>query len=169
MSQMITIGEISKPHKQNGAVKTLILSDFPERFLELERVFLEKGSEIKRVFVEDVQFHKNFAIIKFKEINTYEDAQKLAGFFLKLPEEEAVELPEGHYYIYQLLGMEVFTDTDEYLGQLVDIITTGSNDIYVVHQGKKEILLPATHEVVKVIDLNQGRMIVHLLDGLVER
>lgn len=165
---MITIGKISKPHKQAGAVKILMLSDYPERFLDLERVFLEKGSEIKRVFVEDVKLQQKFVIIRFKEVNTLREAEKLAGFLLKIPEEEAVQLPEDHYYIYQLLGLSVFTDTDEYLGQLTEIIPAGGNDIYVVQQDKQEILLPAIHQVVKNIDLEQGRMVVHLLEGLVE-
>ena len=168
MSEMITIGEVSKPHKRDGAVKVHILSDFPERFLDLKRVFLEKEPEIKRVFVEAVNLQKNFVIIKFKEVNTLDEAKKLMGFYLKLPMKEAVQLPKGHYYLHQLLGIDVFTDTDEYLGQLVEIITTGSNDIYMVQRDNHEILLPAIHQVVKTIDLDQGRMVVHLLEGLRE-
>lgn len=165
---MITIGKISKHHQRNGAVKCLILSDFPERFLELDRVFLEKEEDIQRVHVESVNFHKDFAIIKFKEIKSLTEAERVKGYFLKIPNEEAVELPEGHYFIHDLLGMEVYTEDAEYLGLLEDILTTRSNDIYVVKNGKKEIMLPAIHEVVKDIDLDNRKLIVHLLSGLID-
>lgn len=168
MSEMITIGKISKHHGKFGEVKCLILSDFPERFLELDRVFLEKGEDIKRVHVETVNFHKDFAVLKFAEVESVRDADDLAGYFMKIPEDEAVELPEGHYFFHELIGIEVYTDTEEYLGQLEDILTTGSNDIYIVTQGKKEILIPAIYEVVKEIDLDNQRMVVHLLEGLVD-
>ncbi len=168
MSEMITIGKISKHHSKFGEVKCLILSDFPDRFFELERVFLEKGEDIRRLHVENVKFHKNFAVIKFQDVDSVKDAERLGGYFVKIPAEEAVELPEGHYFIHDMLGLQVYTDTDEYLGQLEDILTTGSNDVYIVKQGKKEIMLPAIYDVVKDIDLDNGRITVHLIEGLVD-
>ncbi|WP_236777907.1 ribosome maturation factor RimM [Anoxybacter fermentans] len=165
---MITIGKVTKPHNRKGEVKCLILSDFPERFLELDRVFLENEEDIKRMHVENVRFHKDYAIVKFAEVNSMNEAEKLRGHFIKIPAHEAVELPEGHFFIHDLIGIDVYTDTGEYLGQLEDINTTGSNDIYIVRKGKKEILLPAIHDVVKEIDLESKKMIVHIIEGLID-
>lgn len=168
MSEMITIGKILRHHNKEGELKCLILSDFPDRFLDLERVFLEKGEEIRRAHVENVWFQKEFAILKLKEVRTLEEAEKLKDFYLKIPDQEAVELPEGHYFLHDIIGLEVYTVEGEYLGNIEDIITTGGNDIYCVYQGKKEILVPATHEVVKEIHLEEKKMIVELLEGLLD-
>ncbi len=172
MSEMITIGKISRHHNQMGEVKCLVLSDFPERFNQLERVFLEKEDDIKRLLVEDVWFLNNFVVIKFAGIDSLKEAQTLIDYYIKVPASEAVELPEGYYFLHDIIGMDVYTDADEYLGPIEDIITTGSNDIYVVyadtHKGKKEILLPAIHDVVKEIDIENKKMKVHLLEGLID-
>lgn len=166
--EMITIGKISRAYNREGELKCLVLSDFPERFLELDRVFLEKGEDIKRLHVENVWFQKDFAVLKFKEINSLDQAERLKDYFIKVPETEAVQLPKGHYFLHQIIGLEVYTEEGEHLGKLEDIITTGSHDIYVVTQGKKEIMLPAIHEVVKVIDIEQQKMIVRPLEGLLD-
>lgn len=168
MTDMITIGKISRHHNREGEVKVLILSDFPDRFLDLERVFLEKGEDIRRVRVENVWFQKDFAIVKFAEVKNLQDAERLKDYFIKVPMQEAVELPEGHYFLHDIIGLDVFTDEGEHLGKLEDIITTGSNDIYVVYQGKKEIMLPAVHEVVKEINLAEKKMVVHIIEGLLD-
>lgn len=164
--EMITIGKISRHFNREGELKCLILSDFPERFLELDRVFLEKGEDIKRMHVEGAWFQKDFVVLKFAEVDSLEKAERLKDYFIKIPASEAVELPEGHYFLHDIIGIDVYTEDDEYLGKLEDIITTGSHDIYAIFQGKKELLIPATHEVVKEIDLDNKKMIVHLLEGL---
>lgn len=166
MSEMITIGKISRHHNREGELKVLILSDFPDRFLDLDRVFLEKGEDIKRVHVEEVWFQKDFAVIKFVEVKSLQDAERLKDYYIKVPASEAVELPEGHYFLHDIIGLDVFSEEGEMLGKVEDIITTGSHDIYVVDQGKKEIMIPAVKEVVKEIDLLNKKMIVHLLEGL---
>lgn len=168
MSEMITIGKISRHHNKEGEVKVLILSDFPDRFLDLDRVFLEKDDDIRRMHVENVWFQKDFAVIKFAEVKDLQDAERIKDYFVKIPASEAVELPEGHYFLHQIIGLNVYTDEGELLGRIEDIITTGSHDLYVVHAGKKEIMLPAIKEIVKEIDLTHHKMTVHILEGLLE-
>lgn len=166
---MITIGKISRHHNRNGEIKCLILSDYPERFLDLDRVFLESGEDIKRLHLESVRFHKDYAIIKFEEVDSLVEAQKLKDYYVKLPSHEALELPEGHFFMHDLIGIEVYTEEDdEYIGILEDIITTGSHDIYVVHHGKEEYLIPAIHEIVKEIDVENRKMIIDPTEGLLE-
>ncbi len=100
--------------------------------------------------------------------DTPEKAKALNGWFLKVPAEEAVSLPEGTYYWFELMGMEVVTESGEKLGSIVDIFETGSNDVYVVKRGRKEVYVPATREVIKQVDRKEKRMIIHLIDGLIE-
>ena len=92
----------------------------------------------------------------------------LLGWFIQIPQEDALPLPEGRYYWFELIGMEVFTEEGEQLGTIVDIVETGSNDVYVMKHGKKEVYIPATAEVVKEIDRYGKRMVIHLMDGLME-
>lgn len=169
MSEMISIGKISRHHNRDGEVKCLILSDYPERFLEIERVFLEKGEDIKRMHLETVRFHKDFAIIKFEEVNSLKEAERLKDYYVKLPAQEALVLPEGHFFLHDMIGLEVYTEQEnEFIGLLEDIITTGSHDIYVVHQGKEEFLIPAIHEIVKEIDIENRKMIIDPIEGLLD-
>jgi 16S rRNA processing protein RimM len=104
----------------------------------------------------------------FNGFDSPEKAKELNGWFIKVPEEEAVPLPEGSYYWFELIGMEVFSETEEKLGKIVDIFETGSNDVYVVKQGRKEIYVPATREIIKQIDRAAKRMIIHPVDGLLD-
>jgi 16S rRNA processing protein RimM len=104
----------------------------------------------------------------FKGYDTPEDAKTLNGWLLKVPEQETVPLPEGRYYWYELIGMEVVSEEGETLGTIVDIFETGSNDIYVMKQGKRETYLPAIREVIKQVDRQAKRMVVRLMDGLME-
>ena len=85
-----------------------------------------------------------------------------------MPEEEVVPLPEGAYYWFELIGMEVFSEAGEKLGTIVDIFETGSNDVYVLKRGGQEVYIPATKEVIKQVDRSAKRMVIHLMDGLME-
>jgi 16S rRNA processing protein RimM len=94
-------------------------------------------------------------------------AEKLRGQFVQVPLEEAVPLPEGTYYLYQLIGLEVTSTTGEFLGVITDIIETGANDVYIVEKDGQKILLPAIPDVVKTVDTLKGVMIVQVIDGLI--
>ena len=85
-----------------------------------------------------------------------------------VPEDRLVPLPENHYYIYQLIGLDVYTDEGELLGKLADVLPTGGNDVWVVRTEKGEVLLPAIRQVVRKVDLEAKRIVVHLLSGLVD-
>ena len=168
MSRMITIGKISKIHGRKRELKCLVLTDFPERFFDLERVFLEKDDDIRLVHVDGVRFHKNSAILSFEEVHNLNEAEELKGYYLKIPENEAILLPEGHFFMHEIMGIDVYTDEGEHLGQIEDILTTGSNDVYVVGRGSDEILIPSIQDVVKEIDLDEKKMTIHIIEGLLD-
>ena len=108
-----------------------------------------------------------FALLRLAEIRRIDDARRLAGQWLLAPVSPSPKLPPDEYYHYQLVGLTVITDQGETLGRVQEILVTGSNDVYVVKSGAgAELLLPAIRQVVQDIDLEAGRILVHLLPGL---
>jgi 16S rRNA processing protein RimM len=107
-------------------------------------------------------------LVLFEGYDTPEKARELNGWLVQVPQEEAVPLPDGQYYWFELIGLEVVTESGEKLGRVVDIFETGSNDVYVVKAGKKEIYLPATREIIKQVDRAAKRMVIHVVDGLLD-
>ena len=122
-------------------------------------------SQVKEI--EDVKYHKNMVLIKFKGIEDINMAETLRNAYLKIKREEARKLPQDTYYIADLLGLSVYTDEGEYLGKVDDIYSTKAHDIYVVkNEEGKQILLPGRKEVIQQVDLDQEKITVHLLEGL---
>ena len=118
--------------------------------------------------IEEVKYHKDMVLIKFKGIDKVEQAEMLRNSYLTVSRDSVEKLEEGRYYIVDLLGLEVYTDEQTLLGTLEDIFNTGSNDIYVVKDKQgKQILLPAIQDVIKQIDIENKKIIVHLLPGLI--
>lgn len=166
---LITIGKVLKPFGVKGEMKIESLTDFPERFKELGRVVLvsSRGEELP-CQVTSVRYANKVPYLTFSGYDSPEKAKALNGWFVKVPREEAVALPEGSYYWFDLIGMEVFSEAGEKLGTITDIFETGSNDVYVLKRGRKEVYLPATREVIKQVDTTAKKMVIHLLDGLLE-
>jgi 16S rRNA processing protein RimM len=166
---LITIGKAVKPFGVKGEMKIAPMTDFPERFKELDRVYLVSlaGKEIV-CKVKSVRYAGEVPLLLFDGYDSPEKAKELNGWLLKVPEEDTVPLPEGQYYWYEIIGMEVLSESGEKLGTIVDIFETGSNDVYVMKCGRKEIYLPATKEVIKRIDRKTKQMVIHLIDGLLE-
>ena len=107
-------------------------------------------------------------LVKFKGIETVEEAEKLRNTYVVKDRADAIELEEGQYFIADLLGLPVYVDTGEKLGILDDIFNSGSSDIYVVkNELGKQYLLPYIDEVIKDIDLENGKIIVHIIEGLI--
>lgn len=166
---LITIGKLVKPFGVKGEMKIEPMTDFPERFKELGRVYLVSPAGHEMVCtVKSVRYAGETPVLLFNGYDAPEKAKALNGWFLKVPEAETVPLPEGQYYWYELIGMEVFSEDGEKLGVIADIFETGSNDVYVMKRGKQEVYIPATKEVVRQVDRKTRQMIIHLMDGLME-
>lgn len=170
-SQMlITVGRIIKPFGVKGEMKVEPMTDFPERFNKLRRVFLvsPSGKELEAE-VRSARYDQGGSL--YLLVDGYESperARELNGWFITVPQEQAVPLPEGTYYHFELIGMEVFSESGDKLGTITDIFETGSNDVYVMKQGRKETYIPATKEIVKQVDRTRKRMVIHVMDGLLE-
>lgn len=164
---LIKVGRIVGSRGNRGEVKVKLLTDFPERFRDLQWIYLiDPEDKLESRKIEKVWYHKNFVIIKFEGVETISKAEILRGRFLAIKREEAVRLPEGSYYFYEVIGLNVYTEEEKYLGKVEEIWKTGSNDVYVVKNGEQELLLPAIREVIRKIDLIEKKIIVHLLEGL---
>jgi 16S rRNA processing protein RimM len=107
--------------------------------------------------------------LKLSGVADRTQAEQLRGQLVQVPVEEAMPLPEGSYYMYQLLGLQVITTEGEMLGPIVNILETGANDVYVVDRQGKELLLPAIADVVQSVDLAKGQMIIKIIDGLIDQ
>lgn len=168
MTQYLEIGQIVNKFGIKGMVKVKPFTENVSRFDKLDKIYIERKNCKKEYEIEEVKYHKNMVLIKFKGINTPEEANLLRESYLIVNREDEEPLEEGTYYIVDMIGLEVYTEEGELLGKLEDIFNTGSNDIYVVkNELGKQLLLPAISEVIKQIDMENKKIIVHLISGLV--
>lgn len=167
-AEFISVGRIIGIQGNRGEVKVEILTDFPERFKKLKKVYLENKKNIFELNIENFYYNKNFIIMKFEGIENIKSAKKLLNNYIKIKKKDLVELKEEEYYYFQIIGMDVETLEGKRIGKIKEIIKTGSNDVYVVSNDEKEILIPATKEVVKKIDLKNKIITISLVKGLLE-
>ena len=169
MEQFLRVGVISSTHGIRGEVKVYPTTDDPERFLDLDEVILDTGREHKILEIEGVKFFKNQVILKFKGYDNINDIEKYLKKDLLVDREHAVELGENENFIADLIDMEVVTDEGKVLGTLTDVIETGANDVYAVKTPEgKEILLPAIRDCILEVNVDEKRMTVHVMEGLLD-
>lgn len=164
----LEVGQIVNTFGIKGFVKVNPWVDDITRFDNLKKVYIKIRKETKQLEIEEVKYHKNMVLLKFKGIENVEQAELLRNAYIEIDREDAIPLEEGTYFIADLLQSEVYSDKGEKLGILEDIYNTGSNDIYVVKDELgKSLLLPGIPDVIKEVDLENKKIIVHLLKGLV--
>ena len=163
-SQFIAVGRVVTVWGVRGEVKVEAMTDFPDRFSPQEKVYI-KG---QAVTIEQSRWHRGRVILKLATIDKVEDATELRGQLLEVPQSQVRPLPNGEYYQFQLLGLEVWTTEGELLGRISHILPTGSNDVYVVPSKHGELLIPAIEDVVISIDLEKGRIVIELIEGLIQ-
>jgi 16S rRNA processing protein RimM len=161
----LVVGKIVAPWGVRGEVKVAIETDFPERFKRLKRVYL--GEKATPSVLESSRLHKGHALLKLAGCEDRDAAEKFRGQLVQIPVEEAMPLGEDEYYVYQIVGLDVWTSEGEHLGKVSEILFTGANDVYVVQGEKGETLIPAVEDVVLEVDLAGGRLTVELVEGLV--
>ena len=168
MQQFLEIGQIVNTFGIKGMVKVKPFTDDITRFDRLEKVYVESKKNKKIYEIEEVKYHKDMVLIKFKGIDKVEEAELLRNSYLKVDRNDEPELEEGVYYIVDLLGLEVYSDEGKLLGKVDDIYNNGSTDIYVVKDELgKQILLPGISDVIKDVNLEDGKIVVHILKGLI--
>lgn len=170
MEQLLRVGVIASTHGIRGEVKVYPTTDDLERFKSLKKVVLltQKGESLP-LAVDGVKFFKQFAILKFKGMDTIEDVQKYKGCDLMVDRADAQPLAENEYYIGDLIGMKVESDDGTAIGVLTDVLQTGANDVYVVERpGGGELLLPVIDECILDVDVEKGLVKAHIMEGLLD-
>ena len=168
MVSEMQVGIITQTHGIRGEVKVFPTTDDVSRFKKLKEVIMDNGRERLNLEIEGVKFFKQYAILKFKGYDSINDIEKYKSAKLYIKREQAVKLKRDEYFIADLIDMEVVTEDGEYFGKLKDVLTTGANDVYIVtREDGTEVLLPAIKQCVKSVDLEQGRITVHVMDGLI--
>lgn len=167
MEDLLQVGVITTTHGIRGEVKVFPTTDDADRFDYLKSVLLDTGKELCELDIERVKYFKQYVILKFKDVDDINDIEPYKGKSLYVTREFAVPLKENEYYIADLIGMEVYLEDGKYFGTLKDVMETGANDVYVVHlEEGKEVLIPAIKDCIKEVDVENGKMVVHLLKGL---
>lgn len=165
--KLLEIGKIVNTHGLRGEVKIVPWTDTPDVFEDLTVIYIKNKSEYKPLNIESVRYQKNNLIVKFKEYSDINDILPYKNAVLYAERDDLGELPEGVYYIVDLIGLEVFTESGEKIGIIADVFNTGASDIYdVKRDGKKNLLLPVIDEVVKNVDIEGGKVIVNVMEGL---
>lgn len=163
----LQVGIITSTHGIKGEVKVFPTTDDVSRFKQLKQVILDTGKEHIPLEIQGVKFFKQYAILKFKGIDNINDIEKYKKMPLLVNREHAVELGKDEYFIADMIGMKVQTEDDEVFGILKDVMETGANDVYVIESEKHgEVLVPAIHDCILSVDIEQRKMKIHLLEGL---
>jgi len=161
-AEFITIGIILGPWGLKGTFKVHPTTDFSERFNPGERVYLDGHATV----IESVAWQKDNAILKLPGIDTPEDAAKLCSKTLEISPDDLRELPEWQYYQFDIIGLEVYTTSGIIIGKISEILNCG-NDVYVVqNSNRKDILIPATRDIIKSVDLNKRILVIEPIEGL---
>ena len=168
MEKQLQVGVISSTHGVRGEVKVFPTTDDVTRFRQLKKVYLDTGREMLPLEIQNVKFFKQFAILKFKGIVNINDIEKYRGKSLMIDREDAVDLDEDEYFIADMIGMKVCTEDGGEFGTLKDVMETGANDVYIIDSPEHgEVLIPAIRECILDVDMDEERMTIHLMEGLV--
>ncbi len=169
--RFLAVGRVSRPHGVRGELRVVLLTDYPGRLGQHAYFYLaspDSPEMVRRYPVEKLRRHKKVLLLKLGGCDDRNGAEELRGQLVQIPTEEAVPLEEGEYYDFQLIGVKVEAESGESLGQVVEVLKTGANDVYIVRGSWGEVLLPAVKDVVLKLDIEARQMVVNLLPGLLE-
>lgn len=169
MEDRFQVGVITSTHGVRGEVKVFPTTDDPKRFKRLKDVILDTGKDMITLEIEGVKFFKQFVILKFKGIDDINDVQQYRQKSLYVTRENAVRLRKDEYFIADLIGIKVIDENDAEVGVLKDVIETGANDVYEIElEVGKTFLLPAIKQCVLEVNVEEGFMRIHIMDGLLD-
>ena len=169
MEDLLQVGIITSTHGVRGEVKVYPTTDDPRRFRRLKEVVLDTGREKLNLEIEGVKFFKQFVILKFKGLDNINDIEKYRQKSLYVTRKNAVRLQRDEYFIADLIGLKVQDEDGSELGTVKDVIETGANDVYEVEMADgRSLLLPAIKQCILNVDVENGMMQVHVLEGLLD-
>ncbi|MBN1782197.1 16S rRNA processing protein RimM [bacterium] len=165
----VVIGQVVRPHGLRGELKTRILTDFPERYIINNRYWIRTpGDGSGWRLLKQIRWQNAFVLLRFEDVDSLEAAEAFRNATIEIPRDCCHDLPEGEYYIADLIGLEAKTTDGKILGTLSDVIQQSAQDIYVINKGTKEILVPAVQEFIEKIDLEAGEILINPIEGLLD-
>ena len=168
MEDFFRVGVIANTHGIRGEVKIFPTTDDVKRFDYLKEAYIDAVKEKIKVEVSNVRYFKNLVIVKFKGIDNINDIERYKGKDLLVTRENALPLEEGEYYLADIIGANVYTEDGNLFGSLEDVIETGANLVYSVQHEGKEVLLPVIDDCVKEVNVEEKKVIVHIMKGLLD-
>ena len=166
MVEYFEIGHISNTHGLKGEVKVRPFTENKTDYAKLNNILIDINGALKEYTVESVRYQKDVVLLKLKEVNDVEVAEKLKGHYIKIPRDLAKKVDENEYFIADLIGCEVY-QSEMLLGILDDVFTAGGSDVYVVkRKGKQDLLLPAIASVIKKVNVADKKIFVEVPRGL---
>jgi len=165
----VTVGKITRPYGTKGALRIKPLTDFPQRFQGLREIWVQppKGERVK-VEIVRVEQRRGWLILNLSGVSTRSQAQEMTNSYIEVAVEQSFPLEEGNYYIHDLLGLPIYTEGGRLVGHLEDVWKLPANDVWVLKTGCGQKLVPATKEIIKDVDLQRGKIVIHLIDGLLD-
>lgn len=165
MVEYFEIGQITNTHGLKGEVKVRSFTESKKGFEKLSSILIDFKSELKKYDIEKVRYQNEIILLKLKGVDDIEEAEKLKGYYIKIPRNDAKKTEENEFFIADLIGCEVYEN--ELIGVISDVFTAGASDVYVVkRKGKKDLLIPAIESVIKKIDVENKRIDVEIPGGL---
>jgi len=167
--EFITVGQLGRPRGTAGEIYVTPLTDFPERFLNMQEIFVSSGESWSKMRIESSKIASGRPVLKFSGISNPEEASRLTSRYLAVPKSEIVKPPENSFYIFDLVGCEVYDrETDRRVGVILDVEEYPANDVYVIKTDEGKILnLAAVRQFVKSVDI-ENKKVVNDSSGLIE-
>lgn len=162
------LGKITKTHGVKGELIIWLDVDFPEDYEEMESIFLEIKGELVPYFIEDLQIRGSKSIIKFEEIDSFDDAKKLVDCDVYLPEDNLPELNDDQFYYHEIIGFDVVDASHGKLGKIIGVFENNSQDLIGMDYQGVEVLIPISDEIVKTIDREKKELHTAMPEGLLE-
>ncbi len=164
----VAIGRIIGTSGVEGELKATAYSGFPERFLQLNSLYILLEEGYRGFVVEFVEIKRGVVLLRLKGVKNREAAKQLVNKEIFVPEELRMQPPEGYYFLDDIVGLLVFDRSGKQIGRVTDVISHAANDVLVVRDGEREVLIPVVRQFVKTIDLDRGQIIVELIEGMLE-
>jgi 16S rRNA processing protein RimM len=163
------VGKVLRPHGLGGQVKIFAYAGSDTTFLDAGSIFLrEQSGKLTEFAMLSASAGKSGSVVELEGLSSRTEAEAYRNAEVLVRKDALPRKDTDEYFWYELLGIEVFLESGEHLGRISDIIVTGSNDVYVVKRGQEEVLIPGTHEIIRAIDLETGKMTIHPVEGLLD-
>ncbi|TCO79016.1 ribosome maturation factor RimM [Marinisporobacter balticus] len=170
MSELLKVGQIVNVQGILGEVRVYPLTDYKERFEELDWVYINENRE-EKMYIEKVRYKNNLVLLKLKGINDRNTAEEYRQKYLMIEKENKRELPEDTYLIVDLIGLRVYSTEEVFIGSIKNVIQNAGHDLYEIadpKNPKKSIFIPVVGEFIKEVSIEKGFVVVKLIEGLIE-